>query len=272
MSGFISFATSGANLNLNNTEEALGFATDGTTVTVTAGSSNVKGSYVTIGTSTAAYAGFWLYYGSASASSARIILDIRHASTTVIVPDLYLEPNQSVGPCMIWIPLQVAAGLLEARCQAATGSQTVKVGIVGVLDNSQSAPMYTTMAALNIDTTNTRADDASVTLQDSAGTTYYDLVASTAATYNAFLFVGGHSGSNPVTSQQAKATFATGAAAAEVEFAWHSTWVNNSTSAFPNRPAKFIEKTIASGTRISAKVAVVTPGTDTVRFAAYGFA
>lgn len=272
---FYPFASgsSGANLNLDNAEEPVGINTDGTATTVTAGASNALGTYQDLGTTAAAWAGFWIYYGPASASSSRMLLNLRINGTTVIVPNLYLEPNQAVGPMRIFIPLAVAAGtLIAAAVQAATGAQTVKVGLVGIVRNAQSAPMYTSMTALNVDTTNTRAATADVAAQNSAGATYTTLSASLAADYHAFLFSPGHNGTNPATSQAAKITFATGAAAAEVEFGFHATWINNSSSAFPSRPLHFIERTILAGVRLSTKCAVVTPGTDAIRVAAYGFA
>lgn len=270
---FPSAGSSSANLNLNNSEEKIGFATDGTTTTVTAsGTANTKGSYVTIGTSSNDWAGFWLYVGPSSASSGRFIIDIRRGGSTVIVPDLYVEPSQSVQPVPVWIPLAVTAGLIEARCQAGSGSQTVKVAIVGVVRNSQSAPMYTAMTAINVDTTNTRASGTDIAVQGSAGTTYGDLSASLAAQYKAFLFSPGGNGTTPATSQQIALNFATGAAASEVEFSWHASWISNVAAPFGARAFKFIEKTINSAVRLSVKPVALTPGTDAIRVAAYGFA
>ena len=269
---FVSGGGGGANLNLNNAEEALGFATDGTTTLVTAGgSNNTKGTYVSFGTSANDWAGFWLYLGQGSASAGRYILDVRQGGATVIVPDLYVEPGQSLAPVLYWIPMAVTAGLIEVRCQAENSSRTIRVGIVGIIRNSQSAPMYTTMTALNVDTTNTRASATDIVMQNSAGTTYGTLSASLPSTAGGFLFVPGGTGTSPATSQQTGFQFATGAAASEVPFAWHSTWISNAAASFSNRAPKFIEHTVASGARISVKPTVATPGTDAMRCAAYAF-
>ena len=277
MSSFVSFASSGgANQNLNNSYETLGYGTAGTGTLVTANASaNTKGSYsASLGTTAADWAGFYLHIGSASASTVRYIVDVSlDNGSTVHVPNLYLEPGQTVGPTVIWIPLFVASGaVIVARIQASTGAATLRVGVQGVVDNSQSAPMYTTMTALNIDTAATRAGTADIAFQDNAGTTYGAIVASTGAEYKAFLFSPGSNGTNPGTSQAALLKFATGAAASEVEFGDWPIWVMNAAAPYNvDRSLAYFERTIAASTRLSVKPLVATPGTDNLRMAAYGF-
>jgi len=268
---FGSAGASGANQNLDVEEEWLGFAADGaTTLVQSGGTNNTKGSWTAIGTSTEDWAGFVLYLGPGSASSARYLVDIRVGGVTV-VPDLYIEPNQGFAPIPVFLPLAITAGLFEARIQAENSNRTLRIGIVGFVRSAQSAPMYSTMTALNVDVANTRASASDIALQGSGGTTYGTLSASLAASYGAFLFSPGGSGAVPATSQQLDLHFATGAAAAEADFARHSTWITNTAASFLNRAMRLVERTIASGARLSVKPVVATPGTDTMRLAAYGF-
>lgn len=280
MSGFTSFAAAaGANQNLDNSYETIGYDTNGVGTLVSAnGSAHTKGAYASAQLSAAtanAWAGFYLMIGTGSASTSRQIMDISFdGGSTTHVPNLYYEPNSNNGLIMVWIPLAVAAGSqVMARIQASAGSQTVRLGIIGVVRNSQSAPMYTTMTALAVDTTNTRAGTSSISMQNNAGTTYGTIVASTGAQYSAFLFSPGHSGTNPATAQNALLRFATGAAASEVEFGLAGATILNSATPFNiSRQMPSYERTIASGTRLSVKPLVATPGTDTLFMAAYGFA
>ena len=75
--------------NPNITYEPLGFGTSGAMTSLTSGgSSNTKGSYGSIGTTSNAWCGFLLCTGTANIATARYLLDIRIGSSTIILPDV----------------------------------------------------------------------------------------------------------------------------------------------------------------------------------------
>lgn len=267
MSSFVSFAAGSAPANLDNTYEALGFGSDGTGTNVTANAAgHTKGSFVSLGTSTADYAGFMLWIGPGT-SSARYLLDIRAGASTVIVPNLYVHTGSIIGWRSVFIPLNVLSGTeLHCAVQASgTGGLSCYFAIVGVLRNSQSAPLFSSMVALSVDTTNTRASTVSVPLTD----TWTTLLASTAATYGGLLAVTGVGSSNPGTAQASTVFLGTGVAASEVGFYQYPIVANGTDPRLPSAYSGLIAKSISSGTRIAGKIDAATSG-DNFGIGLYG--
>jgi hypothetical protein len=269
VSHFLSFGSSSPT-NANDTYEELGFGTDGSCVTVTAsGTTNTKGNYSTLGTTANDWAGFWLEVGDVTAASTRYIVDIRAASTTIIMPDLFMEPGLANG--RIWIPLAVASGtLLDARCQSNTASATIKLAVSGRIRNASHPAMYSSATALNVDTGGTRAtaSGTAVSLASSLGS-YTQLISSTAATYGALLMCACES-ATPATSQQGTIIVAKGGAGSETQIGKAIARLSAS-GALLGRCYKMFEQSIPSGTRLAAAALAPTPGTDSVRVGLYGF-
>jgi hypothetical protein len=275
VSAFTSFAA-GSPANQNNAYQALGYNANGSKTTITATGVNGKGAYAVLGTTSSAWSGFWLVFGQGSASTARYLIDISIGATgseVVLVPNFYAEPNQTVAPLTVFIPLNVATGVqLSARCQSSSSGATMAVAVVGVATNADSAPLFSTMAALTADTANTRISTTNVTLVGSGSTTYTSLVDPTSTTYGALLWSIGQSGTTPATSQEGRAailTSPTGGGGEAEAFAGGVFML--ATSTVYKNPYYLTTKQFASGIRISGQVIAGTPGTDTIRFGLYGF-
>lgn len=268
-------AAGGANQNLDNSYENCGFNTDGQGTTITANSSaNVEGSTsASVCTTGNAWRGFKLYIGSGGASASRDAFDISlDGGSTWVVNDVYIEPSQALAPLEIWFPLQVPASAdIRLRMRSSSGSGTVKVALAGYIGNAQSPPVYTAMDNITaLDTANTRATSTDVPLTTS-DTAFTQSIASTSQTYGAIMLACGHNGSTPATPQTAKYSLATGAGGSETIVYSQLGFVSNGTTPCARQPLGFVQKTIASGTRLSVQVDAATPGTDNLRIAVYGF-
>lgn len=277
MSGFIPFAgSSGANQNLNNTYERLGQGAVGAGTQITAGSGS-KGSYsASLGTTSNAWSGFWVLFPTASTSNTRYLVDISiDNGSTVYAPNIYIEPNSSngAGICVVFIPLNVASGsVVKARAQG-SGAGNVFIWLLGIVTNSQSPPMFTTMAALTADTTNTRAGSSDIAMVASGSTTFSEGVSSTATQYGALLAIIGTSSVGQVsTGQAALLNLATGAAASEtIITGWPVEAILAATSFRASTPS-LIYKTIPASTRLSGQVLAATVGAnDKFTLGLYGF-
>lgn len=279
MSQYINMASGGggANQNLNNSYESLGFTTTFVGTACTAGNGSKGSASATLGTTAAAWSGFWLYIAWASTSNARYLVDVsKDGGSTWFVTNFYIEPSGSGDPASgYWFPLNVAASSdIRIRAQGVSGSGTVRAWVRGVLTNSQSPPAFNTFTALNADTTNTRPSGGDVTMVANGSTTFTELVASTGAQYGGLAAVlGGPSGGAVTTGQMVMLALATGAAASETVIARHAAGTNNASAAsFRGQPGIYIEKTIAASTRLSVQVFSNTQGAnDMAVVGLYGF-
>lgn len=271
---------SGQNANLNNSYEPLGWNLvsgnpDGTLTLVTASTSaNAYGATSALGTTANAWAGFLLYLGPANSTN-RYVLDISFdGGTTWAVTGLYCEPSSSGMQPPLRLPLAVPQGAtisVHAKCSASP-SQTIRVGVVGIIRNSSSPPCFSTMTGLNFDGAATRAATADTALSGTGSPTYTQAVASTAAAYGALFVMLGAGATAPVTAQAAALSIATGASGSEVEIARQYLWIAASALTVPHFAPYVIEKSIPVSTRISAKVAAAVPGSDAIRVGIYGLA
>lgn len=278
MPGGLVFGGSGANQNLNNTYEFLGFGSgDGTSVAA-AGSTNTKGSYTQLsgagggGVTVNNLRGIYVMPLVSSAAGTRFLADISFdGGTTANIPNVYLQPGTPTYGSTpgVYFPMAIAAGAnIQVRHQSATASATARYAVVGAIANSQSPPGFSTCAAINAaDTTNTRPNTTNIPLTDA----WTELVASTATQYGAILAVAGDNGTTPGTSQAVGVQVGTGAAASETAI---MRWLAAATTTGPLLARGFsplIEKTIASSTRLSAKAYGAVAGTDNIRVQLFGF-
>lgn len=279
MSGFTSFAAAGgANQNLDNTYEFIGFGSgDGTLITA-AGTANTKGSYTQLtaggvgGITQNALRGIFLMPLLTSAAGNRYLADISFdGGTTANIPDVYLQPGTAVYGSTPGkpFPMAIAAGAnIQVRVQSATASGTVRFAIVGVISNSQSPPCFSTCTALTTaSTADTRATSTNIPLTD----TWTEAVASTAAQYGAILAVAGSNGTALGTAQTIGVQVGTGAAAAEVAF---MRWLITGNTGAPEMPRGFsplAERVTAAGARLSVKAFGAVAGTDNIRVQLFGF-
>lgn len=274
---YTSFASSGAVSNPNRALEFQGFGTSGDATTLTTGGSNVKGSWVSVGSATSSnWSGFSIHFGPASSAAGLFVVDVSFdGGTTTVIPNLIVIPGnstQSWGRTAM-LPLKVPSGTtISMRCQGATGGTSVYAAVVGYVADSGSAPGFDNCEAVAAaDLTNTRAGTVDVASSDSASPTYTELVASTSRTYGALLFGASTNTSNPATAQRATFMLATGAASSETVLGQMLVGVTASTAAGVTRAVSdVIQKEVASGTRLSGRVLVATTG-DSFRFGVLGF-
>lgn len=256
--------------NPNITYEPLGFGASGAMTSLTSGgSNNTKGSYGSIGTTSSAWCGFWLNTGIANIATARYLLDIRVGSSTIILPDYYIHAGTTAA-INCFVPLKVAANtLIEARIQSQTASNTLRVALNGILASSTLPPGFDAATALNVDTSATTPSTTNVPASSSVSWT--QLVASTAATYGAIMSASDTTTTAWTTAQDYTIILATGASSSEVEFFRYDAHTQAGTG-LCQRSEGLAQKSIASGTRISAACLAATPNSDNARVAIYGLA
>lgn len=276
MSGFLTVPGSGGPtqpLNPNFTFELMGISSSGVYTSLTSGAANTPGSYVTLGTTAAAWCGFYLVPGVAATGTTRFLIDIRIGGATVILPTFYVRPGSSVID-QIFIPLQIPiATLVEVRVQCSSATTAMGLAIQGVPASSSLPPGFAQATALNVDTTNTRPNATDVPFASSLPSPLTTLVASTAAAYGALLAVLDGNATTPALTQDLAGVIATGAASSEVPFAGRIPGRSSaSTATVARTPFMLFQKTIASGVRLSGSILAATPGTDNGRIGLYGFA
>lgn len=267
---WISFASGGAISNATTTTEAL------TAQTVTANASaNTKGSASTsLGTTAAAWSGFYVYLYNAANSAHRYLVDISFDNgSTWAVSDLFCHPaTATTGTPLVryFIPLQVASGaVVVARCQASTGASSVTCWITGEVADSDRPPGFTVFEALNIDTTNTRPSATDVALN---GGSWVSLVDPTSNAYSAILSSVGDNGAMAAANQfLVQLAAGTSGGGGETEFARYLGSVASSVPLPRMQASPLFPVSVASGARISAQTSgAASPGTDSVRIGLYG--
>lgn len=267
MSGYTSFASGGGSpVNLDNTYESLGFTTTFVGTACTSGNGSKGTTSATLGTTSAAYSGFWLYVAWASTSNSRYLMDVSFdGGSTWAIQNFYVEPSTSgtsVAP--YWFPMNVPVSSdIRIRSQS-TGATTFRAWVQGALTNANSAPMFNTFTALNADTTNTRPSGGDITMVNNASTTFTTILDPTVATYGALMAVIGAPSTGAVTTlQTVMLNIGVGAAASEVVIGRLAAGAQNASAAsFRAQPGVTLLKTIASGARLSAQVKSNTQGAN----------
>lgn len=270
MSSFIAFG-SGSPVNLNNTYEPQGWGTDGTGTTVTSGTgTNKTASPVNIGSARSNdWAGVILTFGPFTSSALRALVDISFdGGTTWHITNLFVwTSNNSV--LTISLPVKsTAGGQTVARIAATSGSTPLKIKIEGIVRNADSAPGFTSLVALNADTTNIQPGSTNVPLHVSASS--YTSLGATGADYGGVLAI---------------ASLATGLGTAQVvtfvlsldnstAFAQFSTFMNTANPLAARGASNVFLHTIPSGTTLYAEALAATPGAgpDNVLLGFYGLA
>lgn len=148
--------------SLAYTETLGGATTSGTTITAHA-DAHAKGSYTSLGTSTAASAFISVVIDTASAQNRAYLVDIAAdpaGGTTYVdfvqnIPYAYASSGQSNPAVVVPIPIELASGTqFAARCQSSTGAATVKVHLV--LYAGSTAFTVTFVETLGADVTTSR--------------------------------------------------------------------------------------------------------------------
>lgn len=260
--------------NPNYTFEYAGFdsAAAGSTVgdgqgrSTTAGSANVKGTAVQLLASTASAWTGLIVIATAPSTTGRYLIDVSYnGGGAWQVQNLFLQ-SQSEGLSQQWrLPIIVPQGSdIRVRQQSSLGSATLRIVVVGLVGAS-NAPGFTNCTNLLADEANTRSSTVGVTENDANWTT---LIASTAQTYGAFL--SSVTANSISGAHQQTVSLATGADPAEVEFARYLSSVATGTPGAPRDNSYLIERSVASGQRISVKLASAS-GSDTSYVGLIGF-
>lgn len=265
MSQFIPFG-GGSVPNPDGARQYIGFGTPFTGTAITTGGANGKGTNTSLGGTTSGdVAGYFVWIGP-SGGSTRLLIDIRDDAGNLIFPNLYAMPG-TTGWRRIWISQNIASGTaLYAQAQANTATATVQIGIECVLRNSTSPPLWDTVTALAVDTTNTRASTVSVPLHSSASWT--TIVASTAAAYGALTMISGATSSAPATAQSAAFLVGVGGTPATVMQSLAQMLTSGVTV---STVGNTLEATIPISSVLSGDILANTPGSDTGHIALYGY-
>lgn len=278
--GYTSFAAAGgggANQNLSQTQEAVGFGADGLGELLTANSTahQKAASWTPLGTLANSGHGLTLSIGPGSASTMRIYLDVR-INGVVVITDLYLEPAGARIFEIEFDDLTFGAGLVEARIQAATGSQTIRLGAKSDVRDANSAPGYTQLLPVGaMDSAATRPPSAhAVSFQDAAGTAWTTMVASLADSSGKFLVSPGSNGTTPAASQPVRLQLALGGSGSEVVVHTMNFRVDANGAPAATCSPTVCNDNFAATERLSARINTATPGVgpDGLRLAIYRYA
>lgn len=267
MSGFISFATGGGGQARNPqlTYEPL-TAAGGLSITNSNGTHAIS-AYSALSTPSNNLCGIIVTAFNASSSVGRFALNIRAGGSTIIVPDYYFKQHTNAFSS-VFIPLSIAASTsLDMAIRASNNGTSLVFSVEGVIANATDAPGFATMTALNFDATSTQAGGA----VDVPNTdTWTELIASLGADYDAIMVTVGDDAVAPGAVQVGTLYLGTGAASSEVAFFQASFLIYTAHPyiALVNLPPIF--KTLASGTRISAKIHVPTPNSDNYHVGLWG--
>lgn len=265
MSAFIGFGGGGGSIeNLDTTYDS------GISNVVLTGnaSANTKGSPETLATTTAEWDGFWLCFGKAPASSSqRSLVDVSYqgfaAPADIMAEDIFVMTGTGGIVMPIWIQLRVPAGeTLQARLQTGGTSQTLECYVIGRRASDQSRPGFTKLAALNVNTAATYPSSTDVPLTGSDTALH-----TTTDAYGALLAIVGPSPTGtPATMQSIYAQIT--ADSTTIGYGFPAVRSTNPILSAGDLP--LIEKAIASGVSLGAKLTAATPGSDVVRVALYG--
>lgn len=269
MSTFIPFSSGGSPVNLNDTFEPQGWGTDGTGTTVTSGSTTTKGSNTNIGsTRSNDWAGVILTFGPFSSSALRALVDLSFdGGTTWHITNLFVSTSNNSVLTIILPVKSTAGGQTVARIAASSGSTPLKIKVEGIVRNSDSAPGFTSLVALNADTTNIQPGSTNVPLHSSASS--YTSLGATAADYGGVVAI---------------ASLSTGLGTGQVvtfvlsldnskAFAQFSVYMNTANPLAQRGVSPAFLHTIPSGTKLYAEaLAATVGGPDNTLIGFYGLA
>jgi len=256
--------------NLDVDFEILGLTSDGTGTQVTTGSSNTKGSYVTMGTSSFDYCGITLVIGPQSTAADRYLFDVSFDNgTTAHISNVFNQIAAGNGMSFFYFDKVKAtsSSIIRVRAQSSSATRNVNVYVIGWKRTANDPPGFTSCTNIVADTTTSFASTVDLTLDN----TWIQHVASSADKYSAFALGFGHNGSAPSTQQSARVSLGTGASSSEVELFAQGVVIGTGSPYFRGQGISQFKKTVNAGTRISLRANATTPGTDALRVAIYGF-
>ena len=231
-------------------------------------SANTKGSPETLATTTAEWDGFWLCFGKTPASSSqRSLVDVSYQGfadpADILAENIFVMTATAGTTTAIWLPLRVPESeTLQARLQTGGISQTIECYVIGRRASDQSRPGFTKLTALNVNTAATYPSSTDVPLTGSDTALH-----TTAAAYDALLAIAGPSPTGtPATTQSIYAQIT--ADGTTIGYGFPAARSTNPILSTGNLP--LIEKAIASGVSLGAKLTAATPGSDVLRVALYG--
>ena len=251
----------------------------GTLVTASA-TTNAKGAWATIGTTTYAYDRIIVQVGAAG-SAADYVFDIGiddgAGNSYVLAENLRLSGLKGAGDLFLSysLPLKIAAGaIVEARAAATVASATMRITIIGCSASPLSGGSYSYMVALYTPATSRGVTiDTGATLNTKSAWT--QLQASTAHNVDALMLgIGPNADVTRTAVTTGLLDIGIGSSGAEFALASNMLWGFTTTSdtPFPN-VIGVIPMGIAAGTRVVARAQSnnVTAGDRTLDLAAWGF-
>lgn len=256
--------------NPSHTYELDDLLADAVAVT-SGGGTHVIGSYVSLGDVDSNLSGIVLELGGVGTATMRCQWSLRKNGSTVIVPDLHINPGTNSWN-RIMLPLALTTGdtlEIALRCQAA--SQVMRAAVTGIVANAQAAPGFSAMTGLSVSTGATYPSAVSVGNGDGTQA-WTQLIADSGSTAFGSIMTSACNDSVPLAAQRCVLALATGALNNEVEF--YRTIINVITSSpyLASAIPPVIRKSIPANSRLSAKIIAPTPNADTFRVGLWGFA
>lgn len=236
----------------------------GTTVAANA-TANIKGSYVTIGTASFDYDGFWFTAGRAGVGSTGVAYryDIavnNGGSDQIICQDLFYEGSSLwylQTPSAFYLPIRVPkGGVLKVACQSSAGGDWMYPSIQGVAGDSHFLRGFTSLIATT-DWTNTGPANSGTGVGGTTQTGWVEVCASTAYRVAALYLGLALKGAGGSTYLDCMFDVATGTAGNERQlFTVHGydDTTNGTNSALLGAPAGPYAVDIPAGTRLSVRM------------------
>ena len=224
------------------------------------------GSFVSLATAANDWDAIDLILGGAGSTSMRTQVQLRANGSTIIVPDYHINISAN-NTARIRFPLAVAQSTpIEIATRCSTGSTTLRSALRGVKKNGADALGCTTMTAIGVDTSNTRA--GSLVLPGTGAWT--EVIASTSGGIKALMPVLAEHSTAPATGQRVVLELGLGAAGSEVPFWFDMAHVAVAAPYIPMCNPAAIEQAIPDGQRVSARILAPT-GTDSYRLGMWIF-
>jgi len=263
-------------------EEYVGFSSTGTTLVNLAANAaaNTKGNWTNIGTASGAlFHGVIVVIANGSTAGAGFAIDISFDNdVTTHIPNLYAEGNTG-SVQYVYLPLNVqtvaTANHVRGRVQSSTGSATINIGIIGLLNNdNQARTLWNNMFAETATTTGATQPGTADIAVGSPGS-YADVDASASQSFGCILpcVTNGATGGDPGAIEPQLVTYATGNSGAEVAIATRPFSRSTASPRLAGNYGNVIYVPIASGTKVRAKASSASPGAgpSTLRIGYYGF-
>lgn len=239
----------------------------GVTITNSNGANAISG-YTSITVPSVDLAGIEVTFENASSAAGRAMFYLRQNGSTILVPGFYMKSN-TADLCRATIPIKIPAGLasLEMAVRTSSNSHARICSVKGIKANSTDSPAYSSMTAINADTSATLPGSVNVPGTD----TWTQIVPSPGLTsnYDAFMVVVG--GSNALTGQMGTVSLGVGASPSSAF--WDMDFKANASEPYiPQAHSPIVHQALTAGDIISAKLTMVTSSdAANSRVGLYGF-